>query len=115
MTSNLKRLKENKHLLFVLKNASPKFRKSILLSAPDDLIKAIYEIAFNVLAGNHKINLRSKNELKKYKKQLRKLINPSRSLTLKRKVLVQSGGSFLPFLLSTVLSGIIGKILKQND
>ena len=115
MPSNLKRLKENKHMLFVLKNASPKLRKSILLAAPDDLIKAIYEIAFNILSGNHKINYKARDELKKYKNHLRKLVQPSRSLTLKRKVLVQNGGSFLPFLLSTVLSGILGKILQQND
>ena len=115
MSSNLKRLKENKHLLFVLKTASPKLRKSILLAAPDELIKAIYEIVYNVLSGNHKINSKSRVELKRYKNHLRKLVKPSRSLTSKRKVLVQTGGSFLPFLLSTVLSGIIGNILKQND
>ena len=94
MSSNLKRLKENKHLLFVLKKASPKLRKSILLAAPDDLIKAIYEIAFNILTANHKINFKSKEELKKYKSHLRKLVQPTRSLTSKRKVLVQTGGSF---------------------
>ena len=88
-------------MLFVLRNASAKLRKSILLAAPDDLVKAIYEIAFNVLSGNHKINHKARDELKKYKKHLRKLVQPSRSLTLKRKVLVQNGGSFLPFLLST--------------
>ena len=102
-------------MLFVLKNASPKLRKSILQVAPDDLVKAIYEIVYNVLCGNHKIQNKTKTELKKYKNHLRKLVNPSQSLTAKRKVLVQQGGSFLPFLLSSVLSGIIGKILQQND
>lgn len=100
-------------MLFVLKNASPKLRKAILLSAPDELIKAIYEIAFNILSGNHQINTKAKGDLKKYKKHLRKLVQPSRSLASKRKVLVQNGGSFIPYLLSAVLSGIIGKILQQ--
>lgn len=111
MTSNLKRLKENKYLLLVLKKAPPKLRRAILQSAPDELIRAINEIAYNILKGNHKISRKSRNDLKKYKNQLRKLIKPSRSVTTKRKVLVQSGGSFLPYLLSAVLSGIIGKIL----
>ena len=102
-------------MLFVLKNASPKLRKSILVAAPDELIKAIYEIVYNVLSGNHKIKNKTKAELKKYKNYLRKLVNPSQSLTVKRKVLVQQGGSFLPFLLSSVLSGIIGKILQQQN
>ena len=102
-------------MLYVLKNASPKLRKSILQVAPDDLVKAIYEIVYNVLCGNHKIQNKTKTELKKYKNHLRKLVNPSQSLSVKRKVLVQQGGSFLPFLLSSVLSGIIGKILQQND
>lgn len=115
MTSNLKRLKENRHILFVLRKASPKLRKAILLTAPDDLIKAIYEIAFNILAGNHKINGKAKANLKKYKNHLRNLVKPSRSLALKRKVLVQNGGSFLPHLLSAVLSGIIGSILQQSQ
>lgn len=114
MASNLKRLKENKHMLFVLKKATPKLRKAILKSAPDELIKAINEIAYNILNGNHRIGKKNKENLKKYKSQLRKLTQPNKSLKTKRKVLVQNGGSFLPYLLSTVLSGLIGKLLEQH-
>lgn len=114
MSSNLKRLKENKHILFTLRRASPKLRKAILQSAPDDLIKSIIEIVFNILRGNHKISKSCKDSLKKYKKQLRNLSEPSHSLKVKRRVLIQQGGAFLPILLSTVLSGIIGKLLEKN-
>jgi hypothetical protein len=98
----------------VLKKASPKLRKAILKSAPDELIKAITEIAYNILNGNHRIGKKYKDNLKKYKSQLRKLSQQSNSLRAKRKILVQSGGSFLPYLLSTVLTGIIGKLLEQH-
>jgi hypothetical protein len=96
----------------VLRNATPKMRKTILASAPDDLIKTINEIVYNILIGNHYISKKSKTGLKKYKNKLRQMVKHSRSLTTQRKVLVQSGGAFLPILLSAILSGIIGKILE---
>ena len=99
-------------MLYVLKNASPKLRRAIVRLAPDELIYAINEIAYNILHGNHKVKRQKKDELEKYKSELRKLTKPSRTLTPKRKVLVQSGGSFLPILSSTVLSGVIGKYLN---
>ena len=114
-TRKLKRLKENKHMLYVLNKAQPKLRKAILQTAPNELIKAICEITLNILADNHKICNKSKTKLKKYKTQLRELVKPSRSLASKRKVLIQKGGSFLPILLTSILSGIIGKILRQHE
>lgn len=102
-------------MLYVLSTASPKLRKQILKLAPDDLIHAINEIAYNILHGNHKIRKQMRANLEKYKSDLRKLAKPSRSLGPKRKVLVQSGGAFLPLLISTVLSGLIGKLLNRNE
>lgn len=115
MPSKLKRLKENKHMLYVLKGASPQMRKSILKLAPSEVIEAIHEIAYNILSGGYPVNLRSKSALQKYKSQIRNLVYPSRSLTAKRKVLIQSGGSFLPLILSIILNGVIGKILEKNE
>lgn len=111
----LKRLQVNKHMLYVLNKAPPKLRKVILQTASNDLIKAICEIVLNILADNHKICNKTKTKLEKYKSQLRDLVKPSRSLAFKRKVLVQKGGNFLPILLSSILSGVIGKILQQNE
>lgn len=114
VSSSLKRLKDNKHILFVLKHASPKLRKAILKNASNDLIRVINEIAYNVLNGNPKIKKQDRDRLKKYKSQLRALSKPSRSIALQRKVLVQSGSGLLPLLLSTILSSIIGRYLANN-
>lgn len=113
MSPKLKRLKVNKHMLYTLKSAPVKLQKSILKNCDDEVIKAIIEIVFNILEGVHKISPKTKHELEKYKLELRKIACPGRTLANKRKVLVQKGGSFLPILLSTVLSGIIGKLLGK--
>lgn len=114
MTKNfkLKRLADNKHLLYVLQKAKPKFRKAILQNANTDAIKALIEIVYNTLNGNNKINEKDKKYFGKYKKEMRCLSCPKRSLTSKRKLLIQKGG-FLPTLLATIFSGIIGKIIEN--
>lgn len=101
-------------MLFALKNSSPKLQKAIMKSCSDELIKTIVEIVFNVLQGIHKVSPAAKQNLEKYKLELRNLSSTSRSLASKRKVLVQKGGAILPILLSTVLSGLIGKILQNG-
>lgn len=113
MTSKLKRLKENKHMLYVLKDSSPKLRKAILKHSSDDLVAALNEIAFNVASGNHSVSNSDKNKLKRYKSHLRSFIKPSNSLSSKRKILVQSGSGFVPILLSLILDGVIGKLLQK--
>lgn len=112
MTSNLKLLKENKHILYVLKKAEPKLRNAILKHVDDVIIKTIYEILFNVINKNHKINRTVFDKIKPYKNTIRKVCSSQTSLKQKRKHLIQKGG-FLPVIISSVLSGVIGKILEN--
>lgn len=98
-------------MLYILKDATPKLRKSIFKNCPFSTIKSIEEIAHNVLRGNHKVSPTCYNALKKYKKELRNLTCSNSSQCSKRKIVVQKGG-FVPFLISSVLSGIIGKVLS---
>lgn len=109
---NLKQLKANKPTLLVLKNADINLRKAMLKNVDNNVIKSIIEIVLNTLRGNHKLTSRTKSELEKYKKELRCISCPKRSLSSKRKVLVQKGG-FLPILISSLLSGVIGKLLDH--
>lgn len=104
---------ENKHILFILKNANPKLRKSILKNCSLSAIKSIQEIAHNVLNGNHKVSPPCYNALKRYKRELRNFTCSNSSQCAKRKIVVQRGG-FVPLLISSVLSGIIGKILSSS-
>lgn len=108
----MKRLKDHKHILHVLKNSNNVLRKSILKSASPELIKTLCEICMNILNGNCKISSKCKDSLKSYKSPLRKLISPRCSLKTKKKILIQKGG-FLPSLLGAVLSGVIGNLIER--
>ena len=99
-------------MLYVLKDADPKLRRAILRKVDDDVIKTINEIAYNTLKGNTRLNKKTKASLDPYKKELRCLKCPKKNLQSKRKLLVQKGG-FLPVLIGSVLSGLIGKLLEN--
>lgn len=110
----MKRLKDNRHMLYVLKNANSKMRKAILQHADPDVIKTISEICYNTLHGNNKLHSRTRNRLRFYKSQIRSLASPKRSIRSKRNIIVkQYGGAFLPTLIGTVLTGVIGSILNK--
>lgn len=109
----MKRLKENQHTLHVLKNCNPHLRKSIIHYGNPELIKTLCEICMNTLNGNVKISPKCKSLLKNYKNSLRKLSSPRIGLKSKKKILIQKGG-FLPVLLGTILSGIIGSLIEKK-
>lgn len=69
-----------------------------------EVIQTIAEIAYNVLKSNVNICPKSHAALKKYKNTIRKISEPQRKITSKRKILVQHGGSVIPLLIGTVLS-----------
>jgi len=104
-------LKANKHLLYVLKKADNRLRKAIISNSNSDLVKTIVEIVLNTLQGNHKVTKSHLKALTKNKKALRYITCPKRTINSKRKVLIQKGG-FLPILITSLLSGIFGKLLK---
>lgn len=108
----MKRLRENKHMLFVLKNADTKTRKYLLKRVNCEVIKTIAEIAYNTLVGNNTLTAQTRNSLYRYKKELRALACLNRKITSKRRIVIQKGG-FLPILLGTVLSGVIGAIIDN--
>lgn len=99
-------------MLYVLKNADTKLRKAILKNASPEIIKTLCEISYNTLIGNHKICHKTKRRLFSYKRELRKLSCPKRSVSSKRKILIQKGG-FLPALIGSLLSGVIASYLNK--
>lgn len=107
----MKRLKSNKHLLHALKVAKPKLRNAIIKAADDDFIKALCECCMNVLNGNHKVTPALRKKLSKHRVALRVLSNRKNALRKKRKLLLQKGG-FLPMLLGSILSGVLGSLIK---
>ena len=106
-----KPIRSNSAVLHVLRKAAPKLRRSILKTADPKIIKLLSECSLNVLRGNVKVSSCTKKKLQKYKKALRTLAGPA-SIPTKRRVLVQNGG-FLPVLLGTILSGLLGTFLSR--
>lgn len=112
MSSKLKLLKDNRHFLYILRDSKPKLRKAVFENADNGLITTINEIVLNTLNGNSPVNKKTKQNLKKYKKEMRCLICPKKSVNSKRKLLIQKGG-FIPALLASLLTGVVGKILEN--
>lgn len=100
----MKRLVANKSELCTLCKANAKLRKNMIKHVPDEVIKAIADIAHNVLQSNVKISGKTHDLLKPYKNTLRKVSDPQLRTSSKRKLLVQRGGSVIPLLIGTVLS-----------
>lgn len=117
-SSSRRRLKEKKKnsvpfekkyiaLLSALRHSDKNSRVALLRLADQKLIKYICECALNVLKGVVSLKTCEKKKLKKYKKVLRKLVAKSgrkNSWKSKKRILVQKGGGFLPFLLQPILS-----------
>lgn len=99
------------HTLDALARAKPSERRDLLKRANFELIKSIVECVENVLNGNVKLDKNHLKRLKRYKSQLRKIKTSSKKWSSKKKVIIQTGGSFLPSLLLPVIGAIAGNFL----
>lgn len=99
-------------LLQLLVQADPSTRKNILKHANYDLTSAIVECVHNIILGNLRIANERLKKLKRHKKLLRQIKSSDSKWKHKKKLIVQSGGSFLPILLPPVISFILEKIIN---
>lgn len=107
-----KLLRKHFHVFQNIKRGSPKLRKAIISLSGLDLTKALCEVCINVLNGNLPVEPEVRKKLSPFKSVLRSLCCRKVSLRKKRKLLVQKGG-FLPALLGTLLSTVIGAIASR--
>ena len=92
---------------------SKRYNKSILkLLLDEQTVKAISECALNVLKGNAKLTDYQKGKLKKYKKEVRYL-SVGKNIRQKKKVIIQKGSGFLPFLIGPALT-LISSLLRKD-
>lgn len=105
-----RRLKTHKDLLNALHVLKPKYRKALLETCDDKAINCICECIHNVLQGKVDLNEREKKKLKKYKNTLRNLVRKGTN-QIRKKIILQKGGSFLPIILGSVLSGLVSSIV----
>lgn len=99
------------HTLDAIARAKPAQRRDLLQRANFNLIKAIDECIENVLNGNVKLNPTQLKKLKKYKNHLRKVKRSCERWSSKKKVIIQSGGAFLPALLLPIIGAIASKFI----
>ena len=107
--------KKHAALLTALAHADSSQRSALLRSADLSFVRCICECALNVLEGNIKISNHSKNKLKKHVHVLRRLINNQDNFRKKKKVLLQSGGSFLPALLAPLLATLVSRLFDRSN
>jgi 3-dehydroquinate synthetase len=107
----MKLIKKYCKILHILcqKRVDKKIQCSLLQSP--EVIKALSEVAYNILRGNINISGEQKKKLLKYKHILRKLARKQYSCQQKRKIIQRGGGAFLPLLLP-VIGSLLASIIK---
>ena len=105
-----KSIRKRKSDLLYVCCQSPKYRKELLRHADNEFIKCICQCSKKVLNGTIPITSKEKRKLRKYKKVLRRLNSAKKSISGKRKVIVQSGGGFLLGLIPAVIGALASLI-----
>ena len=103
-------LKTHKDLLSALHTLKPKYKIALLKSCNEDEINCICECIHNVLQGKVPLEENNKKKLKKYKSVLRKLVRKGTN-KIRKNILVQKGGAFLPIILGSILSALLGSLV----
>ena len=110
--STIKSSSESQHLLRVLGHCQPKIRNAILKNCENDLIHIICDCVYNVAKRNVPGLTQEKvNKLACHKSSLIKLTKRL-PIKEKRKIIVQKGGGFLPFLL-LLIAPLIAKAVSK--
>lgn len=96
-----------------LVNLTPRKRRNLLEKANLQFIKSIVECVENVMKGNIHLKKECKEKLKKYKTILRRIFNSENKLKVKKEIIVQNGGAFLPALLAPVITILAEQLLRR--
>lgn len=105
------RVSTHKSFLRALHLLKPKFRKILLKACNEGEINCICECIFNVLHGKVPLKEEERTKLKKYKNTLRKLVAKD-GYKLRKNIIIQKGGAFLPIILGSVLSVILKSLIN---
>lgn len=103
---------KNSELLRALSRLGAKERAALLKVIGDKEIHCICECVFNTLKGKVPLSTNQKRRLSRHKNTLRKLVKSGESLSKKRKLLMQKGGSLLPLILGPLVSGVLGSLFN---
>lgn len=101
----------HQHLLKALHTLKPKYQKVILKACDEEEVNVICECIYNILKGKIPLDEKEKKHLGKHKQTLRKLISRGKN-KIRKNIIIQKGGAFLPIILGAVIQGLLGSYLK---
>ena len=107
-----RRVKRNCDILKVLANCKPPMRRAIIKAADKDLLEAITECLLNICKNTIKISPNTYKKLAQYSRHIEVVADKSKPLTQRRRVILQKGDGFLPFLLAPVLEQLASFLTK---
>lgn len=102
----------NAGVLRFLQKAKPQYRRAILKAADKTLVHCICECVHNTLKGTVPLTQSQRKRLAQHKKILRRLVKRGESVSLKKKIINQRGGAFLPMILAPLITGVLGSLFK---
>ena len=87
-------------------------RRAIIKAADKDLLEAITECLFNICRETIKLSPKIYKKVVPYSKHIEVVADKSKPLTQRKRVILQQGEGFLPFLLTPVLEQLASFLLK---
>ena len=107
-----RRVQKNCDVLKVLAKCKPPMRKAIIKTADNDLLEAITECLLNICKNTIRISPKTYKKLAQYSRHIEVVADKSKPLTQRRRVILQKGDGFLPFLLAPVLEQLASFLTK---
>ncbi len=96
-------------VLRTLWKSSPEKRKDLIRHISSTVLKAVLEIALNILKGRVNLDARQLSTFKKHKKILKRLVSSKVSLATKKQLLADN-----PQLVSAIIQAVLKYVLYQK-
>ena len=100
---NVRRVKRNSDVLNVFGKCKLPMRTAIIRAADKDLLEAITECLLNICKDIIEIRPKVYKKLPQYSRHIEVVADKSKPLMQRRRVILQKGDGFLPFLLAPIL------------
>ena len=109
------RFKRNAFCLWLLANVDPDLARVIINKGNENLVKRLCECARNILKGNAPLKKSQKGRLRRYKKDLKILIQRNTSLHERKRILQKGGfvGALLAPLAKSLLAPLVTALLQS--
>ena len=108
-------LKRNALCLCLLAKVDPDLARVIINKGNVNLVKSLCECAHNILKGNVPLKKSQKGRLRRYKKDLRTLVQRNTSLHERKRILQKGGfvGALLAPLAKSLLAPLVTALLQS--